>query len=363
VKAAVARFGASRAGRAWKRYADARGNILAAGVGYFAFFSIFPAAALALVVFGFVLREHHDLLHRIFDHLSDYLPGLVQNAQYPQGLIKIQAPPALALSVAGVIAFLTLVLAGLGWLGAVREGIRAVFGVQGPAGNLIINKVRDLGVLFTLGLGIALLAVLSTVVGAGAGWVADGIGLAGEDWVVVLAGFALSVLADTALMIILLRVVSGVRVPWRDLLQGALVGGVGFSLLKISAAALLPRLTANPLFASFAIVVGLLIWLNLIARLTLLSAAWAANDIDEIHEGGSVTRVRALSGEEPLGVSGPAAIPARPVAVLDSSLPTFGERSGDRTAVVSGVVLGVAGVAVSGALTRGLRSVVRIVRG
>ena len=49
-------FGASRPGRAGKRYADARGGILAAGVGYFAFFSIFPAIALAFTVFGFVLR-------------------------------------------------------------------------------------------------------------------------------------------------------------------------------------------------------------------------------------------------------------------------------------------------------------------
>src|SRR5450756_482083 len=109
--------------------------------------------------------------------------------------------------------------------------------------------------------------------------------MSGQGWILILAGFAVSVLADTGLMIVLLWVVSGVLVPWRDLFQGALVGGVGFSLLKISAAALLPRVTANPLFASFAIVVGLLIWLNLIARLTLISAAWAANDVDQVLAG------------------------------------------------------------------------------
>ena len=41
--------------RAWRRYSEARGNVLAAGVGYFAFFSVFPAVALAFSVFGFVL--------------------------------------------------------------------------------------------------------------------------------------------------------------------------------------------------------------------------------------------------------------------------------------------------------------------
>ena len=357
MKAAVAWWGPSRPGRAWKRYSNARGSILAAGMGYFAFFSIFPAVALAFAVFGFVLRARPDLLRSIVDQLSAYLPGLVKDAQHPQGLIPIQAPPALALSVTGVIAFVALVLAGLGWLGATREGIRTVFGVPRSAGNLIADKLRDLGVLFTLGLGIALFALLTSVVGAAAGWISHSVGLSGEAWILFLADFVVSVLADTALMILLLRVVSGVLVPWRDLFQGALVGGFGLSLLKISAAVLLPRLTSNPLFASFAIVVGLLVWLNLIARLTLISAAWAADDVNATHAGGSQARAELLS-REPVAVSSPG-----PAAVRDGTLPAFGARSGDRTTVVSGVVLGAAAMAVTAVVARGIRSVVRITRG
>src|SRR5665647_3405050 len=140
------------------------------------------------------------------------------------------APRAAALTITGVIAFISLVLAGMGWLGAVREGIRAVFGVRGPVGNLITTKLRDLGVLFTLGLGVALSAVLTSVVGATAGNIAERIGMAGQGWVLILAGLAVSVLADTCLMMLLLRVLSGVPMPWRDLSQGALV----LSLIHIS---------------------------------------------------------------------------------------------------------------------------------
>jgi membrane protein len=264
-------------------------------VGYFAFFSIFPATALAFSVFGFVLRGHPDLRRKIFSHLSTYLPGLVRDAGHHEGLIPAQAPAALALTITGVIAFVVLVLAGLGWLRATREGIRAVFGARGSGGSLVTNTVRDLGVLFTLGLGIAFFAVVTSAVGGAADWVAQGIGISGGGWVVVLADLAVSVLADTGLMIVLLRVVSGVPVPWRELYQGALAGGVGLSLLKISAAALLPRLTANPLYASFSIVVGLLISLNLMARLILISAAWAANDLDTIHGAELRAQIRELS--------------------------------------------------------------------
>lgn len=47
---------------AWKRYSDSRGNVLAGGVGYFAFFSIFPAVLLAFTVFGLLLRDQPQLL-------------------------------------------------------------------------------------------------------------------------------------------------------------------------------------------------------------------------------------------------------------------------------------------------------------
>lgn len=375
MKPAVERFAASRPGRAWKRYGEARGNILAAGVSYFAFFAVFPATALAFTAFGFVLRSHPDLLRTILEHLGTYLPGLVRDAQHPGGLIPIRPPQAVALTIAGVISFLVLVLAGLGWLRATREGIRAVFGVRGSGGNLITNTVRDIGVLFTLGLGIALFAVLTSAVGAAAGWIAQGIGMSGQGWIVILAGFVVSVLADTALMIVLLRVVSGVPVPWRDLRQGALVGGVGLSLLKISASALLPRLTANPFFASFAIVVGLLIWLNLIARLVLICAAWAANDLDEIHGGDFSAEMRALSlAPETLGSPHVAVTegltqvqetvgPPGTATVRTGSLPTFGARSRDRTAVGSGFVLGAVAMACAAALARGVRSMIRLGRG
>jgi membrane protein len=232
-------------------------------------------------------------------------------------------------------------------------------------GNLITNKARDLAVLFTLGLGIAIFAVWTSAVGAGAGQIAQWLGLSGQGWIPVLAGFAVSVVADTALMIILLRVVSGLLVPWRDLSQGALLGGVGLSLLKLSAATLLPRLTANPLFASFAIAVGLLVWLNLIARLTLISAAWAANDVDELHGDAVRAQIEALSQGAEAGTDTrtPMTGTSGGTAVRDRSLPTFGARSGDRTTLGAGVILGACAMAATGALVRGIRSVARLVRG
>jgi membrane protein len=391
--ATLARFETTRVFRAWKRYSDARGNVLAAGVGYFAFFSIFPAAALAFSIFGFFLGTHPDLLAAMADQLNQNLPGFVKDVNNPGGIIALKAPKASALTITGVIAFLSLVLAGMGWLGAVRDGVRAVFGLPGSAGNLISTKVRDLGVLLTLGLGIATFSVLSSGVGVAAGWIAEQLGMSGHGWILKLATFGVSIAADTGLMMLLLRVVASVFIPWRVLVPGALVGGVGFSLLKISATVLLPRVTTNPLFASLAIMVGLLFWLNLIARLTLVSAAWVANDVERTYGGTFEAVVQGLAEDrgrrrgagqissrkaktqEKLTDAHPAArsdapLPAHKTgqaATVTSSngrdsgasLPALGGRTGDRTTLGAGMVLGAVAVVAMGGLLRGIQSLVR----
>ena len=179
---------ATRPWRAWSRYGDVRGNVLAGGISYFAFFSIFPAVALAFTVFGFVLQDRPDLLQAVADGLEQYLPGFVKDAQHPNGIIPVEAPGTGTLTVAGLVSLGALVLAGLGWIGAMRDGIRAVFGVEGAPGNIVTNKLRDLGVLVTIGLGVAVSAILTSTIGGAAGWVAQHVGLGDNGWVVTLAG-------------------------------------------------------------------------------------------------------------------------------------------------------------------------------
>ena len=73
-KAIWARIQQTHAYRAWHRFGEERGNLLAAGIGYFSFFSMFPAAALAensspeLLKAVRAFADTHDLGYTI--HLS-----------------------------------------------------------------------------------------------------------------------------------------------------------------------------------------------------------------------------------------------------------------------------------------------------
>lgn len=277
--------------QSWQRYASNNGNLLAAGVGYFAFFSIFPALALAFSVFGFVLRGRPDLLETIAESINEMLPGMVKTSSTPNGIVGLTAPQATTLTITGIVAFVTLLWAGLGWIGALRKGIRAIYGLTGVKVNPVFAKVRDLIVLSTLGLGIATSALLTSTIGGIAGTIADWIGLKGQGWIVTLAGLAVSVFFDTCLLAVMLRVLSGVRLPWREVRNGAILGALALTVLKYFGGTLVAHTTSNPLLGAVAVAVGLLVWLNLMSRVVLLSAAWVANGAD---------RGRLARGEPPL---------------------------------------------------------------
>ncbi|WP_323100548.1 YihY/virulence factor BrkB family protein [Intrasporangium sp. YIM S08009] len=299
LKRTIDRLKATHAYESWQRFSAANGNLLAAGVGYFAFFSVFPAVALAFAIFGFFLQDRPDLLAAIADTLNQILPGMVKTPENPNGIISVEAPSSLTLTVTGLVSFVTLLLAGLGWVGALRTGIRGIFGFDKASGNAVTAKARDLLVLVTLGVAVVVSAILTSAAGGLASWVASRVGLAGNAAVVALAGAAVGFAVDTLIMVVLLRVLSGVPLPWPKVRDAALLGALALTVLKLLGAWLIGRATANPLLGAVALSVGLLVWLNLISRVVLLSAAWAAGRAD-------------LSGLEPEGVRlGPGQV-ARP---------------------------------------------------
>lgn len=342
--------------RAVLHYAGNRGAVLAGGIAYIGLFSLASLLVTGVSVLVLVFRADEGLQERVYGALNDQIPGLVDTgdggAVDPQVLLQ-QADLA---SVTGVAGLLLALVAGLGWLNALREGIRAIFVVEPDPTFVVRKKVKDLFVLVTLGLAILASAVLSVGVNAAARSVLQALGLGGgpvQQLLIQALGVLLALALDTAIFLLLFRVLSGLDVPWRHLRGGALVGGIGLGVLKLTGGVLLSRLGSdNALLASSAVIAGLLIWLNLLARVTLVAASWAATSAEEA---GSVVLRRHVEGaREDLPV------PAGPRVRTAAS---FGQRSTDRVALGAGAVLGalaVVGLRVGGGA---VRSVVDAARG
>lgn len=355
LRALLARVKQLKGYRAWDRYNDSRGNVLAGGVAYLAFFSVIPALVLGFTVFGFVLRNQPDLFDRVVGSISDTLPGIVKDASHRDGLIDASSPPTPnALTIAGAVSLVTLVLSGLGWLGALRQSMRAVFGRPRLKDNALRSKLRDLLVMVTLGLAFLLSGVLSTGVSSAARWLLEQLGVEEASFAgglllrtaAVLVVFAVDVL----LMLIVFRLLSGLRLPREDLVQGALVGAVGLGVLKLASGLLLASAAKKPVLGAFAVIVGLLVLLNLISRVMLLAGAWAATTAED--------RGRL----EPVGTRVPQPSPV-PLGPRSDLLPSFGTRAADRTSVAAGAVLGLSAALVVRTAGRGLRAAKTAVRG
>jgi membrane protein len=345
--------------RSYQRYTSARGGLMAGGIAFFAFFSVFPALTLGFAVFGFVLRGHPSLFHSVVDSVSSTLPGIVKDAGHPDGVIDASKPPAPdVLTITGAVSAVVLLMSGLGWMGALREGIRAMFGQPLLKANALASRARDLGVLLLLGLSMLVSAVLSGLVNTATDTVLSWLGASSDSLVgrVVLpiVGFVVVLAVDTGIFMVLLRLLSGVRMPWAALWPASLLGAAGVGVLKVAVSYGIVGTSSNPLLASFAILVGLLIVMNLMSRVTLVAAAWAALSF----------------GLAPREAADPAAVPAaavppgrggRPPHPAEMA-PTFGARSADRTAIAAGAVLGAAAALGAGALRRAAGSLVALAR-
>ena len=184
------------------------------------------------------------------------------------------------LTVAGLVSLVTLLLAGLGWVAAIREGVRTMFGQPKLKSNPVLGKVRDLGLLALLGVPMLASAVLSLVATGAASWALARLGLDQDATETKALLQVLSVLvvlvADFLLMVIILRLLSGLTLSRKDVGQSALLGAIGLGVLKLASGRLLASAGNKPLLASFAVIIGLLLLINLISRVVLLSAAWSA---------------------------------------------------------------------------------------
>lgn len=258
--------------RTVRRYQNQYGDRLAGAVTYFAFLSLFPLIAVAFAVFGLVLANDENLQKALTDAIKEQVPGIADKLDL-SGLSKVWTS-------VGIIGILGLLYAGLGAIDSLRGALREMSMTTTHPLNFFVGKARDLVSLVMLG--VTLLA--STAVGGFAtvatDKVAELLGFGTNDLVASgslwLSGLVASVAADWLMFVIVLGWVARPTQPFRVIARGALIGAIGFGLLKQLASLLLAHTLNNPVYGTFAVMVGLLLWINFSARLVLYVAAWTS---------------------------------------------------------------------------------------
>ncbi|MEO6713507.1 MAG: YihY/virulence factor BrkB family protein [Mycobacteriales bacterium] len=289
-------------GRAGGRYHKDNGDRLAASISYYAFLSFFPLLLLGTSMLAFFVSRDPELRNRVLDTLSDYLPGVEDGIRDNLKTVVDRRRSV------GAIGLIGLLWAGLGWLGALRDSIRVMWHQDTNVGNIAKKKLVDIATLFGIGATIGLSLLVTGVFAASASWALDQIGLGGKRIVAVaiaaVLSFALGVVADTALFGFYFTRLPRFGHPFRRIARGAVFAAVGFGLLKVAGRFYVTRFvhTGGRAFGAFAVVAGLLIWMNIVARFTLYAAAWTVTgpyDDDVMPSGTSSPAAAAAAGLTP----------------------------------------------------------------
>jgi len=295
---------ADHAVRTFQHYGAVKGDVQAGAVTYFGFLSFFPILALGFAVIGYVAEFYPKAQDDLVKAINTVLPRMVGEGSGQISLESIQdSAPGIA-----SIGLLVVLYSGLGWLSSMRDALLVVFELPPTKQpNLVVGKLRDLAALTSIGVILVVSVGIAGVVKGLSEKILDWLGLGADlGWLLTLVAVTVGLLASTVLFWALFKVLAKPDLPGRALWSGALLGAVGFEILKQASTYLMASTKEQPAFQAFGIALILVVWISYFSRVVMYAAAWA-------HTTYEARTLRAAVQQEH-AVRDAAAPPARPPA-------------------------------------------------
>jgi YihY family inner membrane protein len=235
-----------------KKFGDDRGGNLAALVTYYGFLSIFPLLLAAFTVVAYALSGDQETIRTIERHVGSY-PIIGPAATELEGEHLKGSVIAI---IAGVIG---LVWGAMGLAQVAQHAMNRAWNVpERDQAKFLARLLRGLAWYVVFGVGMVATTFVASL-GAVFKW-------SGGPTLSAL----LALLLNVGLFVLSFRILSPPVAPVRDLVPGAVFGGVMWTFLTGIGIGLAHKLAhSNSLYGSFAPVLALLAFLYLTARLTL----------------------------------------------------------------------------------------------
>lgn len=276
--------------RVWTRFNRRNGLLLASGTSDQAVFAIFAALYIGVALFGLWLGSSDEAVDTFVGLINGLVPGVFAVDDAP-GLIAEEPVHDLAAgatpvwSVTGILALAVFAWTAVGWVTFLRSAVRDMFELPAVDAHFAIVKVWDavaaIGYAVLLLTGGAMSAIGTSALGGvfdALGWeaTAPGVVLLGRSVTIVVA-FAV----DLVVLVTLFTWLSGTDLTFRQVLPASVAGAASLVALQFATGWLLGRTPANPLVATFALLLGLFVWFRIAMIIVLLAAAWITERADE----------------------------------------------------------------------------------
>ncbi|MGL4255812.1 MAG: YihY/virulence factor BrkB family protein [Microbacterium sp.] len=269
--------------RVWRNFLIENGFLLSAGVSYVALFACFAAIYLLFAIAGLWLGGSEEAVDRLIDLINSYIPGLIAPDSAfatPEAVQEVASESAGVLGWTGVIALGALIWTAIDWVTYTRRAVRELFAIPPDRRSYFLLKARDLLAAVIFGAALILGAALSSVGSTTVDWIFSLFGMTKAsnlvDATVRLGSLFVGFAVTSTALVGLFRFLTGTKLPWRRIWPGAMIGGLGLSVLQLGAGLLLSYTPSNPLLAGFAFFIGMLLWFRLMGIVLLTAASWVA---------------------------------------------------------------------------------------
>ena len=241
-----------------KKSGDDRAGSLAALIAYYGFVALFPLLLLLVTLLGFVLHDNPSLQRRVLQSALSDFP--IIGDQIRANIHSLQLS-GLGLAV-GIVG---LIWGSLGVTQATQFAMAQIWNVEGKdRPGFGPRLARGLMFLGLLGLDILLLAAVAQL---------GAFDASHAPWFRVV-NVAVGAMLNVALFVVAFRLLTPKQIALRDLVPGAILGGLAWTGLQVGGTYLVTHQLrhTSEVYGLFAIVLGLLSWLYLTAQLTLYAA-------------------------------------------------------------------------------------------
>jgi YihY family inner membrane protein len=239
------------------KFRDDHGGALTTVIAYNAFFALFPLLLVVVTVLGFLLGRDSGFQQRLLDSAVAEVPIIGDQVQ--DNIHGLRGS-----GVALVIGLVAFAWGARGLTQVAQHAMAEIWNIPGrQRPRFWARQVRGLLLLVVFAVGLAATSLLT--------WLGS---YGGKAVAVALANLVSAAAVNVGLFLLAFRVLTPQQIPTRQLLAGAVVAGVAWQALQAVGGFLVGHYLrhTSQVYGVFAIVLGLLFWLYLGARLTLYAA-------------------------------------------------------------------------------------------
>ncbi|MEH2077564.1 MAG: YihY/virulence factor BrkB family protein [Nostoc sp.] len=254
----------------FKEWSEDKASRLAAALAYYTIFSIAPLLIIVIAIAGAVFGEEAAR-----GQIVGQIQGLVgiEGAKFLESAIQNANQPKTG-AIASIISIVVLLVGATGLFTELQDAMNTIWEVKPKPGRGVTNIIRLRVLSFAMVIGIGFLLLVSLVISTALTTLVTYFSnlLPGVDFIWQLVNFVLSFAITTVLFGLIFKVLPDVKIAWSDVLVGASLTSVLFSIGRFLLGQYLGNGSFGSAYGAAGSLVVILAWVNYAAQILFFGA-------------------------------------------------------------------------------------------